>query len=460
MKRIYTLFSIIFLATLSLNAQEANDCSVNLSLEHDYIKSRRYEEAFPYWEKVYKACPDSNEAIYSDGIKIYKNRLKEAVKAKDEVKSKEIVNTIVSLYDDWAKYFPQSKYIGKIYQDKGLVLLRNKMASKEELYNIFSEGYAKGPEKFTSPTAIYAYFDATVDMYKNKKVDFEKLIEVYDALTGTIDTSIEKYTKKMEALQKKEEAGELMKKEARKLKAIKKNIPVYSVVAGEMDKILGELGDCTHLVPLYKKNYEANKDNATWLKKAANNLSKKDCSNDPIFKTLVIQLDRIKPTYKSKYFLGILFEKEGQKAKAIAYYKEAISLSEKSYDKAKIYYNLATMAKRAGQKSAARSYARQALANRPSMGSAYLLIAKLYAGSVNDCGNDRFTKLSAYWLAAQMADKAAKVDPSKAKVARQMAKRYRSLAPSKEDIFIGTHPAGSKIPMKCWIGGSVTVPGK
>ncbi len=459
MKRIYTLFSIVFLATLSLSAQEANDCSVNLSLEHDYIKSRRYEEAFPYWEKVYKACPDSNQAIYSDGIKIYKNRFNKAVEAKDTAKGKEILGTIISLYDDWAKYFPTSKYIGKIYQDKGLVLLRNKMATKEELYNIFTEGYTKGPERFTNPTAIYAYFDATVDMYKNKKVDFEKLIEMYDALTGTIDTSIEKYTQKMEALQKKEEAGELMKKEARKLKAIRKNIPVYSVVTGEMDKILGELGDCEHLVPLYKKNYETNKDNATWLKKAANNLSKKDCSNDPIFKTLVIQLDNIKPTYSSKYFLGILFEKEGQKAKAIRYYKEAISLSEKSHEKAKIYYKLATMARNSGQKSAARSYARQALANRPSMGSAYLLIAKLYAGSANACGTTEFNKLATYWLAANMADKAASVDPAKASYARKLAKSYRLRAPSKEKVFMD-NMAGKSIPMKCWIGGSVTVPSR
>jgi len=459
MKRIYTLLSIVFLATLSINAQEANDCSVNLSLEHDFVKSRRYEEAFPYWEKVYKACPDSNQAIYSDGIKIYKNRFNEAVKAKDNAKAKEILNTLVSLYDDWIKYFPTSKYIGKMYQDKGLLLMRNKMATKEELYNIFTEGYTKGKSRFTNPSAIYAYFDATVDMYKNKKVDFEKLIEVYDALTGTIESSIEKYTVKMEELQKKEDAGEIMKKEARKLKAIKTNIPSYSVVAGEMDKVLGDLGDCKHLVPLYKKNYEANKESAVWLKKAANNLSKKDCSSDPIFKTLVIQLDKINPTYNSKFFLGILFEKEGQKAKAIAYYKEAISLSNKSYDKAKIYLKLATMAKRSGQKAKARTYAKQALANRPSLGSAYLLIAQLYKDSANSCGKTEFEKRATFWLAAKMAEKAASVDPSKAKIAKKMAKRYRSMAPSKEDVFM-KNMAGKTIPMKCWIGGSVTVPSK
>jgi len=58
-----------------------------------------------------------------------------------------------------------------------------------------------------------------------------------------------------------------------------------------------------------------------------------------------------------------------------------------------------------------------------------------------------------------MADKAAAVDPSKAKVARKLAANYRSHAPTKTEIFI-QEMAGKKIPMKCWIGGSVTVPSK
>jgi len=117
------------------------------------------------------------------------------------------------------------------------------------------------------------------------------------------------------------------------------------------------------------------------------------------------------------------------------------------------------MAKKSGQKSQARTYARQALANKPSMGSAYLLIARLYASSVNSCGTTPFEKGATYWLAAQMADKAARVDPALAKTARKNAAAYRAKAPSKTDVFM-KGMGGKKIPMKCWIGGSVTVPNK
>ena len=459
MKRIYTLLGIILFSSLGLYAQETDKCGVTMSLEHDYVRAGRYDEALTYWNKLVKDCPKHSEAIYADGAKIYKAKLKKAQKAKDEVKSKEYLNTLLGLYDKWLAYFPDSKNAAKIYHDKGLIMLNNKIGSKEELYDIFSKGYKLNKDKFTNPKAIYGYFDAAVALYKTKKLSFEDLINHYDNLTGSIDKLSERYTVAMEQLQKKEDAGELTKKEEKKLRAIRKNLPIYSIVANNMDKILGELGDCQHLVPLYKRTFEENKNNPAWLRKAASNLSKKDCSNDPIFEKLVVQLDKIEPSYSSSYFLGILKEKKGRINEAIKYYKKAISLSNKAYDKAKIYYKLARLAEKRGQKSQARTYAYKALEFKPSMGSAYLLIARLYAGSANSCGTDEFSKRATYWLAASMADRAAKVDPASAKRARKISAAYRAKAPSKTDIFI-KGMAGKKIPMKCWIGGSVTVPNK
>ncbi len=459
MKRIYTLLGIILFGSFGLFAQEADKCDITLSLEHDYVTARNYDEALKYWEKLIKECPKHSEAVYADGTRIYKAKLKTAQNAKDDAKAKEYLNTLLGLYDKWVAYFPDSKNVAKVYHDKGLIMLNNKIGSKEKLYNTFKKGYDLDKNKFTNPKAIYGYFDAAVALYKNGKLNFEDLINHYNDLTGSIDKLAEKYTLIMEDLQKKEDAGELMKKEEKKLKAIRKNLPVYSIVAKNMDKILGELGDCEHLVPLYKRTFEENKNNPSWLRKAASNLSKKDCSNDPVFEKLVVQLDKIEPSYNSAYYLGILKEKKGQINSAINYYKKAINLADKAYDKAKIYYKLAKLSKNRGQKSQARTYARKALEFKPSMGAAYLLIAHLYAGSANSCGNDEFSKRATYWLAASMADRAAKVDPAMAKSARKLAAAYRAKAPSKTDIFM-KGMGGKHIPMKCWIGGSVTVPNK
>ncbi len=457
MKTIYTLLGLILFSTFSVFAQEKEECNVNLSLGHDMVKAKKYDAAMPYWEKVYKSCPKLSEAVFDDGIQIYYAKLKKAQAAKDDAKVKENLSMLTKLYDQWIANFPNSKYIGKTYQGKGLLMLKYKTGTKEDLYKVFNDGFTKGKSKFTNPKALYAYFDAAVAMFKNNKLSFEDVINHYDKISEALDSYVVKYTKKMEVLQKKEESEELSKKEARRLKQAKQYIPAYSIVLGEMDKILGELGDCEHLVPLYTRNFDDNKENVAWLKKAAANLSKKECTKDPIFKKLVEQMNVINPSYSSSYYLGIMNEKDRNYAQAVSYYKKAINLTTEAYDKAKVYYKLAKLSKNRGQKAQARTYARKALEFKPSMGGAYILIAQLYASSANQCGTDEFSKRATYWLAASMADRAASVDPSKTKYARKMAANYRAKAPSKQQIFMKSM-AGKTVKMGCWIGGSVKVP--
>jgi len=97
------------------------------------------------------------------------------------------------------------------------------------------------------------------------------------------------------------------------------------------------------------------------------------------------------------------------------------------------------------------------LSHIPSFGKAYLLIANLYAGSANSCGTSQFNKRAVYWLAANMADKAGKVNGSLKRSAAKTSANYRAKAPSKEMIF-SEGKAGQKIPIGCWINKSVTVP--
>ena len=69
------------------------------------------------------------------------------------------------------------------------------------------------------------------------------------------------------------------------------------------------------------------------------------------------------------------------------------------------------------------------------MGRAQLLIANLYAASANDCGDTQFKARAIYWLAADVARKAARVDESIKKLALKTAESYMGRAPSKTDIF-------------------------
>ena len=183
-------------------------------------------------------------------------------------------------------------------------------------------------------------------------------------------------------------------------------------------------------------------------------MKSKECTDDPLFVTIVESLHALAPSANSAYYLGILNDKSGNSDEALRYYEESISLETDPYKKAKTLYKIALEFKAKGRKSKARSYAQKALSYQPSLGKAYLLIANLYASSANACGNTQFEKRAVYWLAANTARKAAKVDASIKKAALKTAKSYEGRAPSKTDIFTEGN-AGATITFSCWIGTAV-----
>ncbi|MFD0977648.1 tetratricopeptide repeat protein [Salinimicrobium gaetbulicola] len=126
-------------------------------------------------------------------------------------------------------------------------------------------------------------------------------------------------------------------------------------------------------------------------------------------------------------------------------------------DKARVYYKIADEYKKKGQFGQARNYYRKTLNAKPSFGRAYLQIANMVAQSANNCGNTAFEKRAVYWLAADYAAKAGRVDPSISSNANETAAAYRGRAPQRSDIF-QSDMQGKTINIGCWIGESVRVP--
>ena len=246
-------------------------------------------------------------------------------------------------------------------------------------------------------------------------------------------------------------------REQRNKRVYETNTLAFSTYAGNLDAMISKESSCENLIPLYRKNFEANRSDSVWLNRAASRMDAKECSDDPLFVELVEALHAINPSANSAYYLGILKDKAGDSKAALAYYEESLTLEQDRYRKADILYKIAVKFKKSGLRSKSRSYASKALKNRPSMGKAYMLIASLYAASANDCGNTQFEKRAVYWLAATTARKAATVDSGVKKTALKLAASYEGRAPSKTDIFTEGR-AGETISFSCWINNSVTVP--
>lgn len=459
MKLFKVFVSWIWMIVLPLSAQNSEECLQDLSIFAEYAKVKNYDDAYGPWSKVREACPSINVAIFSYGERILKDRIK---KATPETRDTETAD-LIKLYDQWLENFPTRRNVsvrGDIISSKAQTMLDYKTANKMDVYKTFDLAYQTDANSFSNPKELYNYFKTLYDLYKegNQGVTMEKLFNKYEEVSEKFEVESFNLAKKLDVILKKQDEGTpLSSREVRSKRVYGINSNAIGTFLSNLDAIISKEATCVNLVPLYKRNFEEFKSDAIWLKRAASRMDSKECSDDPFFVTLVEALHTLDPSADSAYYLGILKDKAGESKEALKYYEESISLQTDSYKKAKILYKIAIKFKSAGRKSSARSYARKALRFQPSMGRAYLMISNLYASSANDCGETQFNKRAVYWLAAQMAFKAAEIDASIKKIALKTARSYEGRAPSKTEIFTEGNQ-GTTIKFDCWIKNSVKVP--
>ncbi len=452
------IFLLIMASGLIAKAQlDKSSCPANLSIFAEFAKVKNYDSAYQPWLEVRNNCPELNVATFKYGERILNRKIKKATNDKAALQA-----SLMSLYDDWLTYFPNSKSgaseVGKILSSKAQAMVDNKLGTKREAYEIFDQAFTQDPKSFTSPKHLYTYFKTAYQLYKQGDKTAEVLFDKYEEVSEKFALEQTNLAKKLDVILKKVETGEALTSRQQRNKSVyETNTLAFSTYAGNLDAMISKESSCENLIPLYRKNFEDNISNSVWLNRAASRMDAKECADDPLFVELVEALHAINPSANSAYYLGILKDKAGESKAALAYYEESLTLEQDQYRKADILYKIAVKFKKRNLKSKSRSYARKALKNRPSMGKAYMLIASLYAASANDCGNTQFEKRAVYWLAAKTARKAATVDSGVKKTALKLAASYEGRAPSKTDIFTEGR-AGETISFSCWINSSVTVP--
>ncbi|MUP47339.1 tetratricopeptide repeat protein [Gramella sp. BOM4] len=453
-KRFLALFAVALMGTGAINAQ-SGDCPTMAALAYDDAKAKNYDAAYPALLKVREECPKYSLATYQYLERAINHKLESATGQEKE----DLVEEMIAVWEDRLELYPEKTEKGKVYSDIALLQFDNKIGTKAEQYEAFDKAYTEDKENFTSPKGLYAYFDLMVEMQDEGQRSLQDVFENYDRVFAKIEEEENDAAENLAPLLKKQEEGaELTAKEEKQIKYAEINLSNYAKVKEAINAKLGARADCDNLIPLYKKDFDSKKSDVSWLKNANARLSAKDCTEDPLFIQVSEALHQLEPSAKSAYSLGQLAESEGDYTKALKYYNQAAELETNKSDQAKIYYRIANNYKDKGNFSQARSFYNKALGAKPSLGSAYLQIASMYAQSANNCGDDTFTKRAVYWLAADYASRAARVDPSIASNANQAASAYRGRAPQKSDVFQSSYSVGDNISFNCWIGESVRVP--
>ncbi|WP_046756522.1 tetratricopeptide repeat protein [Kordia jejudonensis] len=458
MKKIFTLLVTGLFTITSFTTLNAQDCKTKLSLFAENAKAKNYAEAETQLNELRKDCPTISSALYAYGERIYKYKLKNATTDAEKTK---IAEELIQLYKDRLANVPAKTKKGDVLGDIGTLMVDYKIGNVKSQYDTFDEAFKTDLVNFKNPKSLYQYFELYYNMYKtgDSGVVLENLIEKYEELNEKFESESERLAKTKNQLIAKKEAGqELTSKEKRTEKVADTNVKAIAIFSGNMESLIERESTCETLIPLFRKNFAENRSNALWLKRAAGRLDAKGCDEDPLFVELVEAVDALEPSANSKRYLAGIYERKGNLVRAEEYLNQSLDMEKDPIRKGKLLYKIADKAKRRGQKSKARKYYLDAVKSNPSLGGAYLKIAQLYASSVNQCGNDEFTKRAGYWKAAEMARKAGQVDPSLKSIANRTVNSYMKSAPSKSDIFSKGYKGGETVSLNCWIGGSVRVP--
>ena len=457
MKKNLLILAIAVLGFVKFSVAHAQnrECMEKLTIYSEYVKVKNYDAAYEPWKLVYETCPLLHEVNFLYGERILKDKIKKSV---GEDKST-YVTMLLDLFKNSQQFlqkFPEKVKFADVKIDEALLKNEEKLASDEEIYAILHEGFSQDKKNFTDPKAIYLYFSVLVDLHKSGSKDLDEVFAIYDEVVEQIDVQFASLNATSIKLQEKEEEGTLTSRDQRMLKVVESNSKAFDQIAGSIDTKLGRLADCDNLIPLYQKNFEAKKGDVKWVKGAVSRMFSKECTDDPMFVKLVEAQTALAPSADTYFYLGMLKQKQGDSKEAVDNFNKAVELETNASKKSSILYRIALTYKNSS-KSKARDFALKAIAEDGSNGSAYLLIANLYAGSANECGETQFEKRAIYWKAAEMAKKAGRVDLKLRERVAQTVTSYEAKAPTRTMIF-ESGMAGKVVSLNCWVGGSIKVP--
>ena len=440
---------------------EPDKCKTNLSIFYEYLKVKNYGSAYEPWKWCIENYPESSLNLYKYGLLMEEDHLEKAAKASNFAEFDQKAAAIDKLYEMRIKYYPDN--LGKVYSDWANSIFnraeldkRGTKDYKSEIYDKLGKSFKADPTGMSVKNLAY-YFD--VFTQNNKTSNPQAVFDTYDEITEAVNIKMDEYSKNLDVLTGKVESGKtLTAKEQKTQQASEINLTALGQVSVYLDNTLSEVATCELLIPLYTTNFEKFKTDAIWLRRAVSRMNDKDCTENDLYPKMVEAYVNAAPSSDAYvFYAGILLDK-GEDNKAVEYFDKAISLETDNYKKAKYYYRLALIMKNKGALSKSRGYCYDALKQRPSMGSAYLLIANLYASSANNCGTDEFSKRMVYVAAADKARKAKSVDPSIGSTADKYITSYMASAPEKKLIFTEGKTSGTPYTIGCWINETTKIP--
>ncbi|HMM11454.1 MAG TPA: hypothetical protein PKE03_05110 [Bacteroidales bacterium] len=423
--------------------KDSVNCVVNISLYREFYRQWRasnfespvIKDIIGPWRWVFNNCPLASENTYVDGVRIMQYRIENA---KSEAERNKLIDTLLMVYDQRAKYFPNhfrsgKPQVGAVLGRKGIDLFTYDQERYEEAYNILKQSVELDKDD-TDGTVLIYYFRAAVKMARKGKVDTAYIVDTYDQVSEILDHNISR------AIASNDE------KWAENYRNFKNNI----------EASFEPFASCTDLVRVYGNKLQKQPNDVELLKKVTSLLDRRGCQGEQLYLDASIRLHRLQPSPESAFNIGRLMLRDEKFNQAIPYLEEATRSSdpERSHSAYKL---LAEVYKAVRNFPRARQAALTALQINPSDGAPLITIGDCYALTAKDCGDNDFTSKVGFWAAVDKYNQARKVDPSQADVASRRIATYSVHFPTVNVIFFHGFEEGQSYTIDCWYKEETTI---
>ena len=456
--------------TFKYGANEADSlkCIEEITLFRQFYDQQSFTDAYKAWQNIISLCPCSWSGIFSYSQTMFDRLIRSTT---DSLQKERYIDTLLWSYDVRHIYFPTNftEGSGLGFKAFNMMQYRNSNSKNIEMaYDLFTTSVELEKEK-TQPH-IWNIFFKTAEYMTGVQKDTTIIIETYERATEYIEAAIneayKQYERQLPNFDNLDSAMQLQQITPmdynKRLKILQDDTARQMKLADNYRKTLSNIegtfapyAPCSVLVKVYEKKLEANRDNATALRKMVLTMSKdNECTQSATFQKALELLHEKEPGAQSAYLMGnFVLPKDADKA--IEYFKEAIELFETNEQKVPSYYMLGMAYRSKNNYSEARNAANSALKIKPNFGKAYILIGDLYNASAGTCSGGDNLPYATSWVAADKYNRAAAVDPSVAGEAATLRAKLRY--PSVTDKHTRGLSDGESYRVGCWIQETTTV---
>ena len=421
MKRITLVLLTLAAATFGtkVSAQgkygaDSAECIKYLSYYQEYYKQKNYTEALPNWRKAFKLCPPTaSQNMLLNGMTLVG---KEIVKTKDAQARAAMIDTILTLNDLRAQYYP--KYAVAAYNSKGQYITQY-FKDPQVVYDQLNKIIEINQEN-TKPSLLLLDLNSAIELYKKSAIGAEDVINTYQNAIALLD-----------------KAGNA-----------EENAKIRSDIEGLF--ITSQVASCDNLIALFTPRYDADPDNMDLVTNIVKMLgSTEGCQNNDLFLKAVTKMHNNEPSASSAYYLYKLHAAKDESSTAIKYFEEAVSLCpEDDPVKADYLIELATYCLKNNISGKAFDYANKAAGLKPDhQGKAYYLIATIWGAA--RCGGNEIESRAKYWVAVDYLQKAKAADASLTDDCNKLISAYSVYYPQKAEAFMYDVVDGQSYTVNC-----------